>query len=91
VPGQGRVEIIDLEKDRVAFGFEGAKVVLFVRVVLMKKIVVDCDGLHDSCNCLIAEGGDPNRDDCCFYASPEVRRSRSLRICSIFDVIIVRS
>src|SRR5262249_39237022 len=20
----------------------------------------------------IAEGGDPNRDDCCFYASPEV-------------------
>jgi hypothetical protein len=36
---QVSIKIIDLEKDRVAFGFERAKVVLLVRVVGMTKVV----------------------------------------------------
>ena len=35
------VEVIDLKKDRVAFGFERAKIVLFVRVIGVAEIVVN--------------------------------------------------
>ena len=38
---------IDLEKDFVPVGIERAKVVLFVRVVGVTKVVVDLDGLDD--------------------------------------------
>ena len=43
--GQRGVEIIDLEKDRAAIGYERAKVVFFVWIVGMAKVVVDFDGL----------------------------------------------
>ena len=77
----------------MAFGFERAEVVLFPWVILVTKIVVHSDGLHDPCDRFIAESGDPNRDDSCFYAGPEVLAQPIIenRICSVFDVIIVRS
>jgi len=45
---QGGIKIIDFEKDRVAVGFERAKVVFFVRVVGAAKVVVNFDGLDDA-------------------------------------------
>jgi hypothetical protein len=46
--GQRGIEIIDLEKDRVAIGFKRAKVMLFVPVVGMAKAVVYFDGADDT-------------------------------------------
>src|SRR3984957_4210235 len=48
---------IDLEKDRVAFSLERAKVMLFVRIVRVTKVVEYGDGLDDACRSLFAEGG----------------------------------
>ena len=45
---QCRIVIIDLEKDGVALGFERAKVVFFVWIVLVAKVVKDFDGLDDA-------------------------------------------
>jgi hypothetical protein len=42
------VEIIDLEKDHLAVGFERAKVVFFMRVIGMAKIVIRGDCVDDS-------------------------------------------
>ena len=50
--GQRGVEIIDLEKDRVAIGFERAKVMFFVWIVGVAKIVIDFDGLDDASDSL---------------------------------------
>src|ERR1700722_19371799 len=54
---QAAVKIVDLEKDRVAFGLERAKVMLFVRVVRMTKVVKDGDGFDDARRGLFTEGG----------------------------------
>jgi hypothetical protein len=47
---------VDLEKDRMPFGFEGPKVMLFVRVVGMTKVVKDGDGLDDAGPWLLDRG-----------------------------------
>ena len=49
------IKIIDLEKDRVAFGLERAKVMLFVGVVRVTKVVETGDGLDDARGGLFAE------------------------------------
>jgi len=41
----------------MAVGFEGAKVVLFVRIVGVTEVVLDRDGLDDSLDGLRTEGG----------------------------------
>ena len=43
----GLIKIIDLEKDFVSVGIERTKVVFFVRVIGVAKVVVDLDGLDD--------------------------------------------
>ena len=53
--GQRGIVIIDLEKDRVAIGFERAKVVFFVWIVGVAKVVIDFDGLDDARDCFGAE------------------------------------
>ena len=50
--GQRGVEIIDLEKDRVAIGFERSKVMFFVWIVGVAKIVIDFDCLDDASDSL---------------------------------------
>jgi hypothetical protein len=45
---QAAIKIIDLEKDRVAFSLERPKVMLFVRVVGMTKVVEYGDSLDDA-------------------------------------------
>ena len=45
---QRRIEIIDLEKDRLAIDLERAKVMFFVRVVGLSKVVVNLDRLDDA-------------------------------------------
>jgi hypothetical protein len=62
------VEIIDLEKDHLAVGFERAKVVLFIPVVGVAKIVVHRDGLDDS--------GDLKRES----AAKNAPRGKTMRI-----------
>ena len=56
--GERLVEIIDLEKDRLAVGFERAEVVFFVRVVGVAEIVIDGDGLDDARDSFGTERGD---------------------------------
>jgi hypothetical protein len=46
--GQRGIEVVDLEKDRVAVGFERAKVMFFVWVVGVAKVVVHFDCLDDA-------------------------------------------
>jgi hypothetical protein len=55
-------------------------------VVLMTKIVVDSDGLDDSCDRFIAERGNANRDDSCFDASPEVLAQPIIESTDLFDL-----
>ena len=55
---QGRIEIIDLEKDRLAVGLERPKIMLFVGVVGVAKIVIYRDGLDDALNGFLAKGSD---------------------------------
>ena len=61
--GQRRIIIIDFEKDRVAVGFERAKVMFFVWVVGVAKVVVHFDGRDDARDRLRAEGGHACRHD----------------------------
>src|SRR5436190_1406024 len=56
-------KILDLEKDRVAVGLERAKVVLFMGVVGVTKVVEHGDGLDDALDGLFAEGGDAGCHD----------------------------
>jgi hypothetical protein len=53
---QAAVEIVDLEKDRVPFGLERAKVMLFVRVVGMAKVVEYGNGLDNAGRGFFAKG-----------------------------------
>jgi hypothetical protein len=72
VVSQGSVVIIDFEKDFVTVNFKRAEIVLFVWVVLITKIVVDGDGLHDSRDRFVAESGDACGDDRCADTGAEV-------------------
>jgi hypothetical protein len=49
---------VDLEKDRLPLGFEGAKVVFFVWIVGVTEVIVDGYRLNDAFDCLLAECGD---------------------------------
>ena len=60
---QGRIEIIDLEKDRLSVGFERPKIMFFVWVIGVTKIVKDRDGFDDALNSLLAKRSDAWRDD----------------------------
>ena len=53
---QAAVEVVDLEKDRVAFCLERPKVMLFVGVVRVAEVVKYGDGLDDAGGGLFAEG-----------------------------------
>ena len=52
------IVIIDLEKDRVAVGFERTKIVFFTWIVGVAKVVVDFDGLDDARDCFGTERSD---------------------------------
>jgi hypothetical protein len=56
------IEIIDLEKYRVAAGFKRAKVMFFVRVVGVAEIVVDRDSLDDARHGFGSECGNTGRN-----------------------------
>ena len=57
-----RVIVIDLEEDRAAVDLERPKIVFFVRVIGVTKIVVHRDGFDDAGNGFGAEGGDTGCD-----------------------------
>jgi hypothetical protein len=61
VAGEGRVVVVDLEKDCVAINVERAKVVLFVWIVGITEIVVNGDGLENPRDDLITESGNARR------------------------------
>jgi hypothetical protein len=88
--GEGRVVIIDFEKDRVPVGFEGAKVVLFVWVVVVTKVIIDGDGLDDPCDPSSPRAATPVVRTA--VSTPVLRfwrrRSLRVRICSVFGVFI---
>jgi hypothetical protein len=58
-----RVKVVDLEEDRVAVSLERAKIVLFMGVVGVAEVVEHGDGLDDTLDRLLAEGGDAWRHD----------------------------
>ena len=57
------IVIIDLEKDRVALGFERAKVMFCVWVAGVAKVVVDFDRLDDARDDFGSERSDAYRHD----------------------------
>ena len=57
------VEIIDLEKDRLTVDLERARIMLFVWVIGMVKVVKGRDGLEDAFDSLLAQGSDARRHD----------------------------
>jgi hypothetical protein len=61
--GQGLVEIIDLEKDRLSVGFERPKIMFFVWVIGVAKIAIHRDGFDDAVDSLLAKRSDAGRDD----------------------------
>src|SRR5215211_2099552 len=61
---QAPVIVVDLEKDRVALDLERAKVVLFVRIACMAKVVEDCDCPDASLDGIEAESCHSRRYDC---------------------------
>ena len=60
---QGRIEIIDLEKDRLAVGLERPKIMFFVWIIGVAKIVIHRDGFDDAVDSLLAKRSDAGRDD----------------------------
>jgi hypothetical protein len=50
------------------------------------EIIIDGDGFDDPCDCFIAESGDPNRDDSCFCAGPEVLAQLIIEATDLFDL-----
>ena len=60
---QSGIVIIDLEKDCVVLDLERAKVMFFVWIVSMAKVVVDFDRLDDARDCFGAERSDAYRHD----------------------------
>src|SRR5271166_1864639 len=61
--GQRGVEIIDLEKDRVAIGYERAKVMFSMWIVGVAKVVIDFDGLDDARDCFGSQRSNAYRHD----------------------------
>ena len=61
-------EIIDLEKDRMTVGFERSKVMLFMRIIRVAKVVIDSDCLNDARDSLGAECGDAASHHGCAFA-----------------------
>ena len=55
------IVIIDLEKDRVALGFERAKIMFFMWIVGVAKVVVDFDRLDDARHCFRAKRSNAHR------------------------------
>ena len=49
------VVIIDLEKDRLSVGLERPKIMFFVWVIGVTKIVIHRDGFDDALNSLLAK------------------------------------
>jgi hypothetical protein len=60
---QGRIEIIDLEKDRLTFGLKRPKIMFFVWVIGVTKIVIDRDGFDDALDSCLAKRSGAWRDD----------------------------
>jgi len=60
---QRAIEIIDLEKDRVALDLERAKVMFFVWIVGVAKVIVDFDRLDDARDGFGSERSDAYRHD----------------------------
>src|SRR5579862_5231218 len=54
---------VDLEKDRVAVGFQRPKVVLSIWIVGVTEVIVDLDRLDDAGDHFTVEGGDAHRYD----------------------------
>ena len=83
------IEIIDLEKDRLAIDLERPKVVFFIWIVGVTEIVVQGDGLDNAGDGFSSEGGTP----AVINAVPTVRFWRRLslraRVVSVFVVIVV--
>jgi len=63
VVGPRLVVVVDLEKDRAAVDLERAKVVFFVWIVGVAKVVVDFDCFHDARDRFAAEGGYARRHE----------------------------
>ena len=57
------VEVIDLEKDRLPPDLERPKIMLFVWVVGVAKIVIHRDGFDDALDSLLAKRSNAGRDD----------------------------
>ena len=57
------VEVVDLEKDRLSVGFERPKIMFFVWVIGVAKIVIHRDGFDDALDSLLAKRSDAWRDD----------------------------
>ena len=55
---QGLIKIVNLEKDRRSVGFERPKIMLFVWVVGVAKIVIHRDGFDDALDSLLAKRSD---------------------------------
>ena len=88
------IVIIDLEKDGVAFGFKRAKVMFFVWIVGVAKVVVDFDGLDDARDDFGSERNDAYRHDRIawlkFFRSSSLRvRMRSVCVDLISVVMVV--
>ena len=64
------IVVVDLEKDRVAVGVEHTEIMLFVRIVRLAEVVIDGDGLDNSCHGFRSECRDARRYDS--VASAEV-------------------
>src|SRR6202048_2486153 len=64
VVAEALVEVVDLEQDRVAIGIKAAKVVLFVRIGGVAKVVKHRDGLNDPSDGFGAESGNAGRHHC---------------------------
>src|SRR5271163_4610227 len=57
------IEIIDLEKDRVAIDLERTKVVFSMWIVGVAKVVIDFDGLDDARDCFGSQRSNAYRHD----------------------------
>jgi hypothetical protein len=55
---QGRIEIIDLEKDCLTVGLERPEIMLFVWIIGVAKIVIHRDGFDDAVDSLLAKRSD---------------------------------
>src|ERR1035437_9806707 len=55
---QGRIEVIDLEKDRLSVGLKRPEIMFFVWVIGVTKIVIHRDGFDDALDSLLAKCSD---------------------------------